>query len=591
MRQPFHRIPLVHLPLGLLIGAGVGLTSGEPAVAQSGRQRMVVVNETDGAPPEVLHFSMPDLHEIRDPDYVRRDLPDFNAQLRIDEIKKLVVSSLLDGYLNAFNELARTALPAPEENGLHLGMGHEMTLDFGPDVGGGGPDGESIGDLLREAIGGEDGPYNGMDVDIAGGQVAIMIEAGAGPTGFGGGGGGDVEIDAFDEGDPDSESPVGGVFIGGAPGDESSANVMIQVAGMDDVEIPEELMEKLAQKAQEMAERLQTQMDENEAEGLDPLAGAIDPVEMMQQRREHIAELQERIKAFKTGRDALRRSFEHEVQGQLSPEQLDRWPHLVRTLTRHKTLPKGRLDGERTDVIEMFDRFGPSDDERTSAAEPLERYELALHGALVARNAYLVDAETKIDEAIQENKPERAALIADRAAKLRVAVRQTNHEASEEIAGVLEDERAAEFRRLIAEHAFPRIYRPTRGLKAFDAVQRLDDVDEQTMATIGEWRSAYLGELEQTNERIRATVERHQPDESRKSLEHLATIFEPGGVMPGDDDDPIREAFDRRKTLDEKYLAMLRQVLPPETVASVKALAPKRPREPMIIRRVSGGER
>ena len=66
----------------LLIAASGGvLVMSAGVAAQSGRQVMVL---DDGSGPRFVHFSLPDFRGLREPDFVRRDLPSFREKLQLD---------------------------------------------------------------------------------------------------------------------------------------------------------------------------------------------------------------------------------------------------------------------------------------------------------------------------------------------------------------------------------------------------------------------------------------------------------------------------------------------------------------------------
>ena len=95
-----------HLLAALLAGS---LSAGA-AWAQAGHRTMIV-DEGDG--PNVFHVSMPDIRALREPDFVRSDLPVFDEKLALSEMQQPVVSQLLEDYLAAFELLAVEFLPPP----------------------------------------------------------------------------------------------------------------------------------------------------------------------------------------------------------------------------------------------------------------------------------------------------------------------------------------------------------------------------------------------------------------------------------------------------------------------------------------------
>ena len=83
-------------------------------------------------------------------------------------------------------------------------------------------------------------------------------------------------------------------------------------------------------------------------------------------------ELSESAKELRKVKTQLRNSFVAQVQGQLATDQLDHWPSLERALLRKKTLPLGRLDGERVDLVRLVEKLDLDDEGHAAVAEPLE---------------------------------------------------------------------------------------------------------------------------------------------------------------------------------------------------------------------------
>jgi hypothetical protein len=549
--------------LGGLILAGSGVS------AQPAQHRMMVFD--DGSGPQVVHFTGPDLRELRKPDFEHKDLPVFNTRLDLDEMQRLIVGVLLDAYLDAFKTLAEEALPAPPTPMLGMAMGAPQG------EGGEGPAPESLEGMVRDAIE-EAGGDSDVDIDVsAQGPVAIQIEARAafGDEGESGGeaeGGQTEDIDV--------------VWAEGGEGEgEPEAGVYIAVSGPEGVELPEELKEKLALKAQEMAERIRQRLEQIEAEGGPPPEG-LDAGGEADERRRYFDELRRSSKKFKRAKEALRQDFINEVRSQLSAEQLELWPGFERALTRIKTLPHGRLDGERTDLLRIIDGFDLDDDQRQAVAEAMESYELALHEALVARNTFLGEAQSKIDRAIEEGRFANAISTADRASRLRVAVRGVNEQHTETIAGRLGPDTSKAFRSRVLLESYPRVYRTTRAQKAFRGAARIEGLDDDVRSAIDQLEAAYTIELEAANDRLQKAIHRHQPREARQMIEHIQSVMEGGEPMAvGEEDDPIRRAMRKRSQLDERYMKQVYALLTPEQVEKLPRLPSQDRRGPIVIER------
>jgi hypothetical protein len=356
--------------------------------------------------------------------------------------------------------------------------------------------------------------------------------------------------------------------VAGEPGELMSAGVVVALSGADGEELPPDVKEHLQKRAQELAEQLRKHIEEAVAAGVDP-AEALPGPEDMEKHRQEIEEFRDAAARFRKAADDLREEFLAQVKGELTPDQVVLWPGFERAIRRVKTLPLGRLDGERTDLFSVVETIAPATAERAAMGEELEGYELALDEALRARNAYLSESEPKLSEAINGGDFDRAMHIADEAARLRVAVRTVNEQYAQAIAGKLAPDRAEQLRSAALRRSFPRVYRPTAAQKAFTKAAAIEGLDPEVRASIQALSDAYESELAAANERLREAIRRAQPAEPRQGLAQVAAVMS-GAAAGGapvhlvSDADPVREAFARRRELGERYRAQLKSVLPPE---------------------------
>lgn len=137
--------------------------------------------------------------------------------------------------------------------------------------------------------------------------------------------------------------------------------------------------------------------------------------------------------------------------------------------------------------------------------------------------------------------------------------------------------------------SFPRVYRVTRAEKAFQAVLARADLDDKLRKVVTDLQRAYNDELTIVNDGIRRDIMRFQPEESRRSIEHIAELTEGRGhvEMPAD---PIKPSFDKRRTLEDRYIGYVRDMLPEAMVAEVSELQPRAERKPFMIERILGGD-
>ena len=545
-------------------------------LAQANQHRMMVFEDDSGSGPQIVHFTGPNFGQVRKPDFVRKDLPIFHDKLHLDSIQNAVVGVLLEAYLDAFRTLVTEAMPKD----VFAAPGLDLIFDGGL----GGVEGEEgLGDIIREAIANADGLMEiDIDADGSGGNMAIAIIARAGD-------GGDFDEPGFDQEFGEQSVQVWAQAGEGADGEGDGAvsGVFIAVGGPEGIELPAEVREKLEQAAQDMAERLMHRLEEAEAQGVEliPLAPGS---EAMEQRRQHIDQMRAAMKRFVRQKDELKNDFLTQVRAQLSAEQLGNWPSFERAVTRIKTLPEGRLDGERTDLLVVADGLDLTEEQREDMAELLETYELELDDALRERNKYVQTVSTKLDEAIEQRDFRKALSLVDAATRRRVAVRGVNDKHTLVFAAKLGEETGATFTRTALQRSYPRVYRRTVGQRSFERALELSDLDAEIRSAIAEIETAYAVELAAGNERLRAAIHRYQPQETRHAIERIEAMMSGEGesiAMGHDPDDPIHKAFKKRKVLDERFMTQLYILLTPEQIEQLPRLPSQARHQPFMIRR------
>ena len=539
---------------GTALALAAGLTLGLAGHADAQARRVMVIEEDDGGEGGVLNFSLPDFQTLFRPDYQRDDLPLFQKRLKLDGLQHEFVSALLDGYLDKFHGLRGEHLPQVQGGGGIFigGAGGDIALQMDP-LADGAEDDSSLRDAIEEVTGGETPTGTGIE---------IMITAGGPPTGAGGDAGGVSE------------------------GNDISAGV--EIALPEGVELTPEQKKKLEAAAQKMAEQIRKRMEEREAAGEGPGGGM--PFESLEERRAQMEEMLAAADALAKAKAELKKEFEKGVHELLLPEQDMLWPRLEWALTRQNTLSQGRLPGERTDLYRLLEQLGIDPEAGDLLGEKTESYEMTLHDALTERNEYLEESSKDLDEALAAGKPEKAAAIASKAARLRETVRDTNKRYAGELAELMDDGAAAEFTQRFLERSYPSVYRTTRVERAIEAILRLDDLDDDVRDTVETLQDLYVDELGHANERLAAALDRWEPGAPARMFERMAEAGAGGMVQFGmdDDDSPVSKTRNKRRELGERYLKQLRSLLPAEQRETIQWLQPAK-KGPVRIQRVIGG--
>lgn len=272
-------------------------------------------------------------------------------------------------------------------------------------------------------------------------------------------------------------------------------------------------------------------------------------------------------------------AFIESVMSILTEEQQALWPALDRRFRREKTLDDGQLSGERVNLFHLA-RDQQID---TTTLEPIQpmlgEYELLLDDALQRRNAYLRSSVSDLTQAYQEQNFKRGLSIVDQQTQLRTAVRDVNDTYAQMMIAALPDETAGAFKTAYRNTAYPRIFQTTRAQRAFAAAKELPDLAPETLEAIVQLEISYLGELAAINEQLVALTKQHEPQNTRRNAEWMVARM--SGERVDRPSDPVREAYNERNELDEKYLELLKALLTEEQFESL----------PGVNRRGRGGER
>ncbi|MCA9291571.1 MAG: hypothetical protein KDA25_10620 [Phycisphaerales bacterium] len=557
----------MHRPIASasLLTAGLAtsamLLSTAPTAAQ-------VIRREVGPSTSMIHMSPPNLFGLRQPDFLRRDLVILNTDLELDESQRIIVETLYEDYQAAFEKALEALMPP--------GSPHMFT--FG---GFGGDDGEGFALGFSDV---EDPLHDGAVVDGGPMQfIAITSNAGPGdlPPGI------NVDDDAVvgENGEINVSRRItvtaGGVSAGGDDGD--AIEVHVETSG--DMEgIPEEIRKELA-----------AQLDERLAEITERLAnGAMNAVdhepEMIdfEALEKQMAELTERAEVFRVEKKRLRDQFVNDVRVQLTDEQTRRWPAFERKLTRIKTLPRGRLSGERTDLFKVAEKVEPTVLHDATLADTFAAYDLALDEALRARNERVEELQREVEQAMQLDDTRQAMAFIDEASALRIAVRDTNRRFADHIAATLETTDpalATTFRDEVRQTMFGRAWATTRGERIFDAALALEELTPDQRTAVGELQRTFLQDLEARNASIERLMINSEPDEPKRGVEQMQQMMSGGEFrMP---EDPVRDALKDRRALEQRYVDQLHALLTPELVEQLPPL--QRPAQQRMFTMPGGG--
>ncbi len=535
------------------------------ALAQDGSS--ISIMRDDSGATRVRHISMPNLEALRTPDFTRKDVPIFTERLILSEPQADAISQRIDAYVEAFIALTKDLATVAGPQAEFAPAAEGENVPGRPGMGGPGP------------MGGPGVAFDDLEAQLPPGSsvgVSMMI--------------------GMDDGGGDGDGEGGGGAAGAVP-PQPSAQVEVGIETPNGEDVSPELLAKFQERANEMAKKMMEQVraqQEARAAGAPAQAGDGGPAVLMtspEDIEKHQAEMSAKIEEFLKAKAKLRATFVADAQSNLAPEQIERWPSLERALTRERSLPKGRISGESTDLEKVLAGQKLPESSMDALVAEIEAYELDLDAALKRRDAFLADANQGIDAAISSGDADKAISIAQKAADTRIAVRKVNQQHAKNIALKMAGEQGEAFHVAAMQAFYPRVYNPTRVQKMFLMIDELHGMPADAAAAVADMRKTYDSELVAMNDHIRQTIDREEPLERVRGLERLKRTMqgeetsphgEPSITLP---DDPIRDAIDKRSDMDDRYLKTVASMLPAEMASGLPK--PRTHKGPITVR--SGG--
>ncbi len=265
-------------------------------------------------------------------------------------------------------------------------------------------------------------------------------------------------------------------------------------------------------------------------------------------------------------KEILRQEFMENVKVVLTDDQLELWPSLERRLLREKSLSKGRIAGERINLLHVV-RDLRLDRPMLEGLQPLLlTYELDLDQALRRRNELLVSSQEAVIRAMREQDGALGVSVVRRQIETRIAVRDTNDRYIELIAAALPETLGLQFREMARERAYPRVFRPTIEHRIFRAAMALKDLEPSVLAAVEELHRAYLGELRRVNEDLLRQLRTSEPEIAVQRAESFARRLR-GEATPKTRRDSTRLDMTPRRDLGHRYAKLLEGLLTPEQFA------------------------
>ncbi|MEE8138401.1 MAG: hypothetical protein V3T81_05960 [Thermoanaerobaculia bacterium] len=263
-------------------------------------------------------------------------------------------------------------------------------------------------------------------------------------------------------------------------------------------------------------------------------------------------------------------TFNENLKAILNDEQTEAWLAFDRRLYRLRYLANGRLAAEDLDLLLMVKQMNFPPPQLEALKPLLQEYEARLDNALRQREAYFNSSQDDLLLAIQNEGSGSANIgirVAQRQVELRKAVRDINEEYANAVAEALPEELGDEFLTKVREKTYVRIFRKTQLQRLFDAAERINSLEPETLEAVKALHQLYVNELNAFNERLIEATRRYEP-ENLKNKAALAAS-QSAGRRPQSLPDPLVDEFAKRRELDVRYIEQLKALLTSEQFATL----------------------
>ena len=205
------------------------------------------------------------------------------------------------------------------------------------------------------------------------------------------------------------------------------------------------------------------------------------------------------IREWEAEKRELKRLLIADIQGQLSPLQIQRWPSLERAMRREKELPQGDLPGESMNIFVAIQELNlaPADEQ---AVDPiLLEYEIAIDQALARRRETMDKYQEVLKDAMISKDTDSGLNALRKIGATRSEVCLLHMQAIEELISVLPEESSISFRRSILANGFPTVFEETRVDRLLASVRKLKDLTPDQSDQIDAIEARYQIDLATAN--------------------------------------------------------------------------------------------
>jgi hypothetical protein len=352
-----------------------------------------------------------------------------------------------------------------------------------------------------------------------------------------------------------------------------------------------QLTQELREREREIRDKLESARNLGDESGMnelrDRLNGEMESIrEQMQQARTDQWQSPERQAAFEEMalllqdqlrlKKQMREEFEGDLVAILTEEQQILWPPLQRQLIRDRLLPRGRLSGETIDVMSLVEQQDFEDEVLMALLPVLQEWDESVTPALTERDNHITENQNVLMSAMSTMDSTAGVDVLKTQGRLAETVRDINDNAIENIVLLLPVDKSIEFDAFAKERGYPRIFRPTRTDRAFEAAMELEDLEVDILQAIVDLYDSLQIEMAFANEQVLEATHRWEAQEQIDRMSRWSQRMTGGSSERPES--PIQKAEEDRRTIEENYLEQLRMLLTPEQIEALGGLESRQQR-------------
>jgi hypothetical protein len=273
--------------------------------------------------------------------------------------------------------------------------------------------------------------------------------------------------------------------------------------------------------------------------------------------------------------EAVEKGFFADLKGILTAEQEDKWTKVERYRRREKGMRFGFASGAAADVsgIAMKLKAEPAGTNSAEYLALMEQYEAEIDRVMVAMEKKNEEMQSKMTEPGMMSNPAKIGEMMKEYYDVARQGRDLNRDYSRRLMPLMEEGVRAKFDREMKSRSFPRVYKESYADKLFAATDTMSDLSADQKEAVKALRATYLRERSPIDEKWAKAIE-DQEEEAGGSINVMMRGFM--GQNNGKDN-PVKDAREERKTLDDKTIEKLKSGLSEKQ----RAALPEKKIEPM----------